>query len=80
MSARLFVRQSSGLVRSISTVDAFIGNLLIINLVITATQIVLMPWLFPGLNLPLSVLMTAPLVLFPGTVYLLYGLAMPRSG
>jgi APA family basic amino acid/polyamine antiporter len=80
MSARLFVRQSSGLVRSISAVDAFVGNLLIINLVITATQIVLMPWLFPGLNLPLSVLITAPLVLFPGTVYLLYGLAMPRSG
>lgn len=80
MSARLFVRQSSGLVRSISALDAFIGNLLIINLVITATQIVLMPWLFPGLNLPLSVLLTAPLVLLPGMVYLLYGLAMPRSG
>jgi len=80
MSARLFVRQSSGLVRSISALDAFIGNLLIINLVITATQIVLMPWLFPGLHLPLSVLLTAPLVLLPGTVYLLYGMAMPRSG
>ncbi len=80
MSTRLFVRQSSGLIRSISALDAFIGNLLIINLVITATQIVLMPWLFPGLNLPLSVLLTAPLVLLPGTVYLLYGLAMPRSG
>ncbi len=80
MTARLFVRQSSGLVRSISALAAFIGNLLIINLVITATQIVLMPWLFPGLNLPLSVTLTAPLVLLPGIVYLLYGLAMPRSG
>lgn len=80
MAVRLFVRQSSGLIRSISALDAFVGNLLIINLVITATQIVLMPWLFPGLNLPLSVLLTAPLVLLPGTVYLLYGLTMPRSG
>lgn len=80
MSSRVFVRQSSGLVRSISALDAFVGNLLIINLVITATQIVLLPWLFPGVHLPLSVLLTAPLVLFPGTVYLLYGLAMPRSG
>lgn len=80
METRLFVRRSSGLIRSISVTDAFIGNLLIINLVITATQIVLMPWLFPGLNLPLSVAATTVLVVFPGIVYLLYGITMPRSG
>lgn len=79
-SPDIFVRRSSGLVRSISAFDSFIGNLLIINLVLASSQLILMPWLFPGINLTLSIPITGLLVLLPGIVYVLYGLAMPRSG
>lgn len=78
--AGMFVRRSSGLVRSISAFDSFVGNVLIINLVLASSQLILMPWLFPGIDLPLSIPLTGLLVLLPGIVYVLFGLTMPRSG
>ena len=79
-SSGLFVRQATGLVREISSRDALVGNLLIFNLVIASLTLLTLPSTFPGVNVPVSILISFLLVLFPATVYVLFGLAMPRSG
>jgi basic amino acid/polyamine antiporter, APA family len=77
---KLFVRRSSGLVREMSAGDALIGNILIFNLVIASITLLLIPWTFPGASLPLSIVLTFIPAAFLATVYVLFGVAMPRSG
>lgn len=79
-SGSLFVRQATGLVREISPFDALIGNLVIFGLVVASLTMLLLPSTFTGVNVPLSVIITFFLVLFPAGVYILFGMAMPRSG
>ena len=79
-SAKLFVRRSSGLVREISATDALIGNVLIFNLVIASVTLLLIPWTFPGASLPLSIVLSFIPAVLLATVYVLFGVAMPRSG
>jgi amino acid transporter len=68
------------LVREISIGDALIGNLLIFNLVIASMTLLIIPYTFPGSNLPPSVGVMFPLALCPALVYVLLAIAMPRSG
>ena len=77
---KLFVRRSLGLVREMSAGDALIGNILIFNLVIASITLLLIPWTFPGASLPLSIVLTFIPAAFLATVYVLFGVAMPRSG
>jgi amino acid transporter len=79
-SPKLFVRKSSGLVREMSASDALIGNVLIFNLVIAAVTLIIVPWTFPGASLTLSILLSLIPAALLGTVYVLFGVAMPRSG
>jgi amino acid transporter len=81
MSAKnVFVREATGLVKEVSILDALIGNIIVFNLVIAAVTIMVIPYTFPGSNLPLSVLLTFPLALCLALIYVLFGMAMPRSG
>jgi basic amino acid/polyamine antiporter, APA family len=79
-SAQMFVRRSSGLVRDISGHDALIGSLVCFNLAIAAITLVSLPFAFPGANLPVSVLLALIPAALLGGVYVLFGIAMPRSG
>jgi basic amino acid/polyamine antiporter, APA family len=76
----LFVRRSSGLVREVSAGNAWVGNMLIANLVIGAVTLLLVPYSFPGANITGAILLSAIPAVFLATVYVLFGIAMPRSG
>ena len=79
-SARVFVRRSSGLVREIGAGDALAGNILLVNLVAAAVIVSTLPFTFPGANMPLAILLSLIPALAVGTVYVLFNIAMPRSG
>lgn len=75
-----FVRRSSGLVREVSAGNAWVGNMLIANLIIGAVTLLLVPFSFPGANIEGAILLSAIPAVFLATVYVLFGIAMPRSG
>ncbi len=77
---RMYVRRSSGLVREISGGNALIGSLVCFNFAIAAITLVSLPWLFPGTNLAVGVLLSLIPATALGGVYVLFGIAMPRSG
>lgn len=77
---KMYVRRSSGLVREISGHNALVGSLVCFNFAIAAITLVSLPWLFPGTNLPVAVLLSLIPAAFLGGVYVLFGIAMPRSG
>jgi amino acid transporter len=79
-SPTTFVRRSSGLVREVSAGNAWIGNMLIANLIIGAVTLLLVPYSFPGANIEGAILLSAIPAVFLATVYVLFGIAMPRSG
>ena len=60
--------------------NALIGSLVRFNFAIAAITLVSLPWTFPGTNLPVSVLLSLIPAAFLGGVYVLFGIAMPRSG
>lgn len=75
-----FVRRSSGLVREVSAGNAWVGNMLIANLIIGAVTLLIVPYSFPGANIEGAILLSAIPAVFLATVYVLFGIAMPRSG
>jgi basic amino acid/polyamine antiporter, APA family len=77
---KMYVRRSSGLVREISGGNALIGSLVCFNFAIAAITLVSLPWLFPGTNLAVGVLLSLIPATVLGGVYVLFGIAMPRSG
>lgn len=79
-SAGVFVRRSSGLVREVSASNAWIGNMLIANLVIGSVTLLVVPYTFPGANIPLAIILSAIPAVALATVYVLFSIAMPRSG
>jgi amino acid transporter len=79
-SPGLFVRRSSGLVREVSAGNAWIGNMLIANLVIGAVTLLLVPYSFPGASVVGAILLSAIPAAFLATVYVLFSVAMPRAG
>lgn len=77
----VFIREATGLVRTLSFFDALSSNLAIINIASALTfPILLIAYTFPQANIPLSVLLTIPPVLVFNGVYSLFSRAMPRSG
>jgi APA family basic amino acid/polyamine antiporter len=79
--APVFVREATGLVRSLSLFDAFFSNLAIINVASALTfPVLLIAFSFPGASIPLSVLITLFPILLYNLLYSSFSKMMPRSG
>jgi amino acid transporter len=76
-----FVREATGLVRSLSFTDALFSNLAIINLASALTfPVLLIAFSFPGASIPISVLITLFPILVYNLLYSSFSKLMPRSG
>jgi amino acid transporter len=79
--AKLFVRQSSGLVRGVPAFDAFVYNLLWLNIGLgIGVTFILAPFLYPGGNIVLATLVATVFCAIHVAVWALLAGAMPRSG
>jgi basic amino acid/polyamine antiporter, APA family len=76
-----FARKASGLVRDFSQLDAWIYNLLAINIVLNvALSYVLIAVTYPRASLWLSLVIAGVFCTFEAVVYAFFTTAMPRSG
>lgn len=75
-----FARKSSGLARSVSAWDALIYNLMFMVPVGTWIYGIWALTLFPGADLPTTVLVSEVVALIVGSFYTLFSASMPRSG
>ncbi len=79
MSSGLFVRKSSGLVRSVSTFDTFYYCL--VQLAITFAFFPIAYWVFyPGAHMEIAGLIALVVAIFEGVTYGLFTSIYPRSG
>jgi len=77
----VFVRDATGLVRSLSFFDAFFSNLAVINIASALTfPVLLIAFSFPGASIPLSLLITLFPILVYNLLYSSFSKMMPRSG
>jgi len=76
----LFVRKASGLVRGMSAFDAFIGNILLANLIYGAVGLLAVPVTYPGAHLMWSLVWAIIAALFLNIAYVLFGSRFPVSG
>src|SRR5216684_5529358 len=80
-STSVFVRNATGLVRELSPFDAFNLVFSAVLIPVGITQVFsFAPTFWPGANVLVSFLLSIPLVLCFGLVYLYFTIAMPRSG
>jgi APA family basic amino acid/polyamine antiporter len=75
-----FVRDATGLTRQLGAKDAVMFNLLNMGIPWTFLYLVFAAQLFPGVNLPLTVLLGFPLVVVTALTYYLLTSIMPRTG
>jgi amino acid transporter len=76
-----FVRDATGIVRSISPLQAFITTVAVTNIGFgVATTYLPMLAVFPGTNIPLAFVLVLPFLLVTSALYSLLSLSMPRSG
>jgi APA family basic amino acid/polyamine antiporter len=76
-----FVRKASGLVRDFSQVDAWIYNVIAINIVLNvALSYVLVAETYPRASLWLALVIAGVFCTFEAIVYSMFTTAMPRSG
>lgn len=83
VSASVFVRQATGLVRELSWFDTFIVVFAILNVPLGLAEVAAFATgasVYPAANLPLAFIFSAPAMLTIGMVYALLTAAMPRSG
>ena len=81
VGAKLFVRQSSGLVRAVSAFDAFVYNLLWLNIGLgVGVTFILAPFLYPGGDIILATVVATVFAAIHCAVWALLAGAMPRSG
>lgn len=80
MGKELFTREASGLVRGMSGIDALIGNVLLANLIFGSFGLLLVPLLFQGASLAMSLVFAAIAAFFMNIVYVLFGATFPVSG
>jgi amino acid transporter len=80
-SARVFVREATGLVRNLSPLDALILGIVGITPGANMTLFYLyITFLYPGANVAFSVLGAIPISLVFGATYWLLATSMPRTG
>lgn len=75
-----FVRESTGLTKELSAKDALIGNLTSMGLTYIFVYAFFSSLLFPGVNLPLTVLVGIVPGIVVSLLYSLFSAAMPRTG
>ncbi|MFI5422078.1 MAG: amino acid permease, partial [Nitrososphaerales archaeon] len=76
-----FVRDATGIVRSISPLQAFITTVAVTNIGFgVATTYLPDLAIFPGTNLPVIFVLVLPFMLVHSALYSLMSIAMPRSG
>jgi amino acid transporter len=80
MSKTPFVRDATGLVRSISAWDALIANVSFMGFMFAATSLTFGAGIFPGANLPIGVLLVVPASIVIGFMYAFMTASMPRTG
>lgn len=80
VAPRMFTRKATGLVREIGTADAFLMNIIFINVVLGLIVLTLAPAIYPGVNLGVGWLITALVLVVPILVYAWMAGSMPRSG
>ena len=76
----VFVRDATGLTRSISGFDVLLANLMTMGLFAPIFYIYFASLLFPGVNIPLTVLVALVPAFIMASVYYLFTLSMPRTG
>jgi APA family basic amino acid/polyamine antiporter len=76
-----FARKASGLVRDFSQLDAWIYNVIALNLVINVAFLyVAVTTTYPHASLPLAILICGAFCVIEAVVYAFFVAAMPRSG
>ena len=75
-----FVRDATGLTRQLGAKDAVMFNLLNMGIPWTFLYLFFAALLFPGVNLPLTVLLGFPLVVVTALTYYFLTSIMPRTG
>jgi len=78
--AQVYVRKSSGLVRSISSREALFSNLIGMGIVVNFFWICFASLLYPNADLPLTVPIAAVISIFVAYIYWMLSSAMPRTG
>lgn len=76
----VFVREATGLTRSISGFDVLLANLMTMGLFAPIFYIYFASLLYPGVNIPLTVLVALIPAFIMASVYYLFTLSMPRTG
>ncbi|MGA3405102.1 MAG: amino acid permease [Candidatus Bathyarchaeia archaeon] len=78
--SELFVRKSSGLVRTVSTSDAFISNLVGMGILVNIFWVVFASASYPGADLTATVFTALAVNLLVAYVYWMLSTSMPRTG
>jgi len=77
---KTFVRDATGLVRSISPLDAFFASFGFVAIQLALITYTTGPFLFPGSDLVSATILTTTLSIPIALMFTLFGWAMPRSG
>lgn len=77
---QVFIREATGFVRELSWRDALVLNLQSMGLGWPLIYIGVAPYLFPGDNLPLSVILALPVVFLLSLTFISLSITMPRTG
>jgi APA family basic amino acid/polyamine antiporter len=78
--ARVFVRDATGLTRQLGAKDALMFNLLNMGIPWTFLYLFFAALLFPGVDLPLTVLIAFPVIVVTAITYYILTSIMPRTG
>src|SRR5208282_2040858 len=77
---KTFVRDATGLVRSISPFDAFLASFGFVAIQLALITYTTGPYLFPGSDLVSATILTTILSIPIALMFTLFGWAMPRAG
>ena len=80
MSRKVFLRDATGLTRSLSGADALIGNLCTMGIGFSFLYVFFSELLYPGVNLPFTVVFALVPGVILSLVYYYFTVAMPRTG
>ena len=79
-SNRVFVREATGLTRKIGGRSTFVGNVMCMGIAYGAVFAFFAGALYPGVNLPLTVVVTLLPAFLYSIIYYIFTLSMPRTG
>jgi amino acid transporter len=77
---KYFVREATGLTRQVGGFYAMIGNIMVMGLGYGLVFAFFTQLLYPGVDLPYTVLFAVTVALIVSSIYYLFSVAMPRTG